>query len=173
MNHQLTLETDFPIEIDEIKLQRFIREIRDNQNLSMGIIGGVIAAAMGAAIWAVVTVVTNFPIGWMAICVGFLVGFSVRKFGNGLDTSFGIAGAGLSLLGCLAGNLLTICILGSRQESIPIFNLFSQLNPVIAVNLMKATFSPIDLLFYGIAVYEGYKFSFKTVTEEELERMAK
>ena len=28
---------------------------------------------------------------------------------------------------------------------------------------MKADFSPIDLLFYGIAIYEGYKFSFRQV----------
>jgi hypothetical protein len=36
------------------------------------------------------------------------------------------------------------------------------------MDLMKATFSPIDLLFYGIAVYEGYRFSFRQVTPEEL-----
>jgi hypothetical protein len=26
---------------------------------------------------------------------------------------------------------------------------------------MEAFFSPMDLLFYGIAIYEGYRFSFK------------
>ena len=26
---------------------------------------------------------------------------------------------------------------------------------------MMATFSPMDLVFYGIAMYEGYKFSFR------------
>ena len=33
---------------------------------------------------------------------------------------------------------------------------------------MVATFSPMDLLFYGIAVYEGYKFSFRQVGPEDL-----
>ena len=33
---------------------------------------------------------------------------------------------------------------------------------------MKVMFSPIDLLFYAVGVYEGYKFSFRQLTEEEI-----
>jgi len=33
---------------------------------------------------------------------------------------------------------------------------------------MKETFSPIDLLFYGIAIYEGYKLAVRQVTDEEM-----
>ena len=35
---------------------------------------------------------------------------------------------------------------------------------------MTITFSPIDLLFYGLAIYEGYKLSFRQITRDELER---
>jgi hypothetical protein len=38
---------------------------------------------------------------------------------------------------------------------------------------MTANFSPIDLLFYGIAIYEGYKLSFRQVTEDELRAAAR
>lgn len=34
--------------------------------------------------------------------------------------------------------------------------------------VMVATFSPMDLLFYGIAVYEGYKLSFRRVSPEDM-----
>jgi len=105
--------------------------------------------------------------------VGFLVGFTVRQFGKGIDTSFGIAGAALALIGCLSGNLLTICILIAREENIPVVSLLSQLTPAVAVNLLKVTFNPIDLLFYAIAVYEGYKFSFKTITDDEMGKLTK
>jgi hypothetical protein len=33
---------------------------------------------------------------------------------------------------------------------------------------MATTFSPMDLLFYGIAVYEGFKLSFRKITHEEI-----
>ncbi len=156
------------IEIDQARYDQFLYQIEGNQNLSMGIIGGMAAALIGAGAWAAVTVLTNFQIGWMAVGVGFLVGYAVRIFGKGLSNIYGFVGATLALIGCLAGNLFSVCAVISKQEAIPFFDLISRLNPLIIMDLMKATFSPIDLLFYGIAVYEGYRFSFRQVTQEEL-----
>jgi hypothetical protein len=176
MDNQTTGQTEEvkgSVEIDELKLQTYVQEIKDNQNLSLGILGGLGAAAIGATIWAMITTLTNYQIGWMAVGVGLLVGMGVRSLGKGIDTSFGVIGAALSLLGCLAGNLLTICILISRQENIELFNLLSRLNPSTTFQLMKATFNPMDLLFYGIAVYEGYRFSFRRLSEDELSRLTK
>jgi hypothetical protein len=39
------------------------------------------------------------------------------------------------------------------------------------MELMSISFSPMDLLFYGIAVYEGYKFSFRRMTGEEMQQV--
>lgn len=155
-------------DVDRMQLQRLIQEIRDDQNLVFGIVGGVGAAAIGATVWAIVTVLTNYQIGWMAVGVGFLVGFAVRQFGKGIDTSFGVVGAVLSLLGCLTGNLLSVCIVVARQEAMAISDVLFRLNLEITMELMKITFSPIDLLFYGIAVYEGYRFSLRPITEEDM-----
>jgi len=44
----------------------------------------------------------------------------------------------------------------------------SQIDWSLVPSLLVETGSPIDLLFYGIAIYEGYKFSFRKITEEEL-----
>jgi hypothetical protein len=104
----------------------------------------------------------------MAVGVGFLVGFSVRQFGKGLDQSFGMAGALLSLIGCLTGNLLAVCIAVSRHQSIPLLDLLLRLDFGTIVYFIKETFNPMDLLFYGIAVYEGFKFSFYKVSSTEL-----
>jgi hypothetical protein len=161
------------VEIDQARIQMLVQEIRDNQNLLFGILGGMVAAAVGAAIWAVITALTNFQIGWMAVGVGFLVGYAVRMCGKGIDKSFKFAGAALSLLGCLAGNLFTICIVISRHQHIPFFQILSRLNPAIVADLMKATFNPMDVLFYGIAVYEGYRFSFRRISKEELANLTK
>lgn len=161
-------KTDASVEIDHVRLQRFMQGLRDEQNLLFGVLGGLGAAIIGAVIWAVITYVTNYQIGWMAVGVGFLVGIAVRLLGKGIDKIFGILGAVLALLGCLAGNLLTVCIVISRQEAIPLLDIISRLNPAIAAEFIKVTFSPIDLLFYAIAVYEGYKLAFRRIQEEEL-----
>jgi len=157
--------------VDQTKLQMMVQELKENQNLSFGIIGGIVAAAIGATIWAVITAVTNYQIGWMAVGVGFLVGYAVRISGKGIDKTFGVIGALLSLLGCVAGNLFTTCMLFSRHEHIPFLQVLYRLNLEIVIELMKATFNPMDLLFYGIAVYEGYRFSFRRLSKEELEKL--
>jgi hypothetical protein len=41
-------------------------------------------------------------------------------------------------------------------------------HPLAVVELLKDTFEPMDVLFYGIAVYEGYRFSFHEVSEPEI-----
>jgi len=160
-------------EIDPIKLQRLTQEIKDNQNLLSGTLAGVAAAVLGAGLWAVITAVTKYQIGWMAIGVGSLVGIAVRTFGRGTDRAFGIAGAASSVLGCLAGNLLAVCIMVSQQEKVPFSTVLSSLNPEVVTGLMKATFNPMDLLFYGLAVYAGYRFSFRRTSAEELAKLTK
>lgn len=138
----------------------------ENQNLALGVGAGIVAAIIGAVIWAVITVTTNYQIGWMAVGVGFLVGYAVKFFGKGTTQIFGISGAVIALLGCVAGNVLTVAILVSNQEHITLMTVLSRLTPGIVVDLLKDTFQAMDVLFYGIAVYEGYKFSFTPEAEE-------
>ena len=136
-----------------------------NENLPMGFMAGLVAAAVGAGLWALITIVTDFQIGWMAVGVGFLVGWAVRVAGKGTHRAFGIMGALLAFGGCAVGNLLTIVVIAARHFEIPLLQVFSRLTPDVVVNLMTLTFKPIDLLFYAIAIYEGYRFSIVGGTE--------
>lgn len=137
----------------------------DNQNLVLGVVAGVVAAVIGAVIWAVITVATEYQIGWMAVGIGFLVGYAIRYFGKGTDTMYGVAGSIIALLGCIAGNILTMVILVASHEHVEVATLLSRLTPGIAVDLFKDSFEAMDLLFYGIAVYEAYKYSFTPVEQ--------
>ncbi len=131
----------------------------ESHSLPAALVAGSVAAAAGAAAWALVTVFTGMRIGWMAVGVGLLVGYAVRLFGTGSDPTFQVLGAALSLAGCLAGNLLAACIFASRQQDLPLASALAGLTPALAIRLFVETFSPMDLLFYGLAVYEGYRFA--------------
>jgi hypothetical protein len=131
----------------------------ETDSLPMALLAGLAAASAGAAAWTLVTVFTGLKIGWMAVGIGFLVGHAVRQFGKGSAPSFQILGAGLSLAGCLAGNLLAVCIFASRSQELSLMAILAGMTPTLAVRLIVETFSGMDLLFYGLAVYEGYKFA--------------
>jgi len=155
-------------EYDEESVRRAIEKFREQQNLVGGAAAGFIAALAGAGLWAVITVATGYQIGFMAIGVGFLVGIAIRAMGKGLDKVFGGVGAGLALLGCILGNLFTIVYFVGQAEGMGFFEVLPLLNLAAIPDLMIATFSPMDLVFYAIALYEGYQLSFRQISEDEL-----
>lgn len=145
-------------QLDQAQLQYASEPLRSQQNLPVGAVAGLAGSAVGAGLWAGITVATGYQIGWMAVGVGFLAGFAVRTAGKGIDKIFGVVGAAPALLGCAAGNLLAACGLVARQENLAFFDVLSRLDASTAQQLMVATFTPIDLFFYGIAVYKVSSF---------------
>jgi hypothetical protein len=154
--------------VDPLILKAALQRLRSEQNLVLAILAGGAAALLGACVWAAVTFTTGFQIGWMAVGVGFLVGYAIRTFGKGIDKSFAVVGAVWSLAGCAVGNLFSVIGVISKHQNIPLFDILEKLTPEIVASLMQATFSPMDLLFYGIGVYEGYRFSFRQITQTDL-----
>jgi len=145
-----------------------MERLKLEQNLPSALLTGFIASIIGAILWAAVTVITEYQIGFMAITVGLLVGFAIRYFGRGIDKIFGIIGGVFAIFGCLLGNLFSILGFYAISVGIGIFDILGLINLSVIPDLMVETFSPIDLLFYGLAIYEGYKFSFRKITEEEI-----
>ncbi len=160
-----------PTALDQSQVLYLQQQLESEQNLVLGALGGLGASLLGAAAWAGVTVVTGYQIGFMAIGIGFFVGFAVRSLGKGVSNVFGIVGAGLSLLGCALGNLLAVTALVARNEDVPFMAAVTQLDPDLIQELMVAFFSPMDVLFYAIALYYGYKLAFRQLTDADLQRM--
>ena len=133
-------------------------ETPPRSNLALAILAGIVAAIVGAIIWAVVTITTEYQIGFMAIGVGFLVGFAVR-LGNGVGKVFGSVGAILALVGCLLGNFFTIIGFFAKTQNINVLSALTAIDFSRIPEIMAAAFNPMDLVFYGIAAYEGYRFS--------------
>ena len=158
-------------QINVEKYNSLMLELKAQENIFLAIFAGITSALVGAAIWAAVTVITGYQIGWMAVGVGFLVGFAVKILGKGMSTPFGIVGAVCALFGCAVGNFLTIVAYIGESEAVGYFEVLSTLDYAIVPDLMATTFSPMDILFYGLAIYEGYKFSFRQISEEELQKI--
>jgi uncharacterized membrane protein YsdA (DUF1294 family) len=163
-----TAPTERTGEYDAAKVKKYVARLRDQQNLGLALAGGAIGAAVGAALWGIITAATNFQIGWEAVGVGFLVGFLVRKLGRGIDPIYGYIGAAFSLIGCLAGNLLAVMIAVSNHSGTPLGSIAARMSPQIAWDMIVADFSPIDLLFYGLGLYYGYRNSFHRVSADDL-----
>ncbi|MDJ0813223.1 MAG: hypothetical protein QNJ23_05805 [Woeseiaceae bacterium] len=156
--------------LTEEEALRAMEFFRNEQNLVMGVLYGLFAAVAGAAIWAGATIATGYQIGWLAVGIGFLVGIAVRAGGKGIDQVFGVVGAALSLFGCALGNLVTVAWLVSQEYGVPLADVLSGIDPEMAFEMMSSTFQLMDLLFYGLAVYFGYRYSLRELTPADFDR---
>ncbi|MDR1192062.1 MAG: hypothetical protein LBK60_10445 [Verrucomicrobiales bacterium] len=161
------MATPEDITVNEEKQQRIHAYFQNQQNLPMAVGAGFGAVLISAVIWALVTVVTGYQIGWMAVGVGFLVGFAVR-LGKGIDKMYHFIGAALALLGCLLGNFFSLIGFVAKEEQMNVFGLLGVLDFSKVPSLMIDTASPMDFLFYALAIYEGFRFSLRRITPAEL-----
>lgn len=149
-----------------------IERLRMEQNFPIALISGVIIGLIGAILWGGITVATGYQIGYMALAIGAGVGFGMRYFGKGIDQIFGITGGAIAILSCLIGNFLSIIGFLANSEGLGYFETLILFDYSYMIPAMTETFSLMDILFYGIAGYEGYKFSFRTFTDSELTNLS-
>jgi len=157
-------------QISEQESKRALDVFRQEQNLVVGSMAGLVAAVSGAAVWAGVTVVTEYQIGWIAVGLGFLVGVAMRTMGKGIDQVFGVVGAMIALLGCVLGNVFTIAWYISAQTGAPLLSVLTELDMELTIDLIMETFQVMDILFYGVARDFGYKYSFRQLTMDDFNR---
>lgn len=165
---------EIPLDSDDLQRRLSMNsyeKLRMEQNLPLGLLGAILAGVFAAILWAVITVITNFQIGFMAIAVGALVGFVLRKAGNGIDPIFGISGGLIAVLSCLLGNFLSIMGILANMEGVGYLDTLFLFDYNYLIPVMTESFSLIDLVFYGIAAVEGYKLSFRVITAKDLDNM--
>jgi hypothetical protein len=153
--------------VSESDIAAALERLRSQQNFPLAVLAGSGAALAGAGLWLAITVATHLTIGYMAVGVGFLVGYAVRTQGKGLSPMYGVLGATLALLGCMLGNFSSVVVIvaNSENETYLDTTLFFLTNPVALGLALVNSFA--DLLFYGIALYEGYHLSFRQLTEQD------
>ena len=160
---------DEPV-ISDHQAQMAFESFQSEQNLVMGTLAGLVASVAGAGAWAAITIMTEYQIGFMAIGIGLLVGFAVQLTGKGMSQSFGVVAAVMSLLGCALGNVLTVTYFVAAGEEMAFMDVLGQLNATIVVGMLGATYEAMDVLFYALAGYFGYKYAFRQISEDDLNR---
>jgi hypothetical protein len=166
-----TIDEEDPEEIKAQITPAIMDSLLTEQNLSLGIISGIIVGLVGSLLWALITVVTEYQIGYMAVAIGIGVGFAIRTFGKGLTQVFGFWGAGISLISCLLGNVLSIFGFVANYAGVSYLEAFTTMDYAMIPEIMAESFSVMDLLFYGLAIYTGYRFSFRKITNEDIQQL--
>ncbi|MFT3734950.1 MAG: hypothetical protein QM776_08000 [Rhodocyclaceae bacterium] len=147
-------DTASPPEVDAVPTTRPAQG-----NLLQGAIAGSISALIGAMLWAAVTVFTGYKIGLIAVAIGYFVAFGVRTVGQGRAPAFAITGAALAFLGCVLGQALSLVGFFAQEMQADYFTTLASFDFSLLPGVMQETASMMDIVFYGIAIYEGWRLS--------------
>jgi hypothetical protein len=165
-----TTETaDAPVALPEAaptpSREEILAQLKTEQNFARAIPAGLAAATVGAVLWAAVVFATNSEIGLIAVAVGAVVGLAVKKAGRGVEPKFGILGGACAAFGWALGTVLCDIAFLAQAQQVGVTEVLGLLTVDKLAKLVSMTFQPMDLAFLAIAVYEGYKFSFRVRLE--------
>ena len=146
-----------------------VDEVREKQtsdpDMLNALLYGLVAGAVGAAIWFAIVVVTNYEVGIVAILIGWLVGQAV-VFGSGkkrgmklqvlsvLLTLAAMVGAEYFIVRQFVVQYVAEQAGAAEAAQIPLF-----LEPDIAFDFVAGVVQddPITLVFWAIALYAAFR----------------
>lgn len=102
----------------------------------------------------------GYQIGYMAIGVGLLVGIAMRQ-GKGITPAFGVIGAALALVSCVLGDFFSIIGFIAKDYEMSFMDVLIEVNYEEVFSAMMENLASMTVVFYGIAIYEGYKLSLR------------
>lgn len=125
-------------------------------NLALPILGALVAAILGAILWTVIGVSTNHEVGYVALGVGALTGFAVKRLANGRTTrAHQIIAVIFSIIGVLLGKYFLFAYaindgFDGMFDSF-VFEMFQQMSGDI--------FDALDILFLALAVVPAWRIA--------------
>ncbi|WP_226390379.1 hypothetical protein [Penaeicola halotolerans] len=159
-------------EIDSMISPEMHSLLSSEQRLFPAILVGLTAGFICSILWAAISVATGYQIGYMAIAVGAAVGFSMRYVGKGIDQIYGIMGGAIAFISVLLGNFLVFIGFVAESENLGYLETILVLDYSYLPEILIESFSSlVGILFYGLAVLEGYKFAFRKFTKADIESM--
>ncbi len=76
------------------------------QSFRGAVLGGLIVIVLFSLLWAMLTALLERVLPWMTVVLGYLVGYTVRRSGRGVDWRFPAVAAFLAIAGSLLANVV-------------------------------------------------------------------
>lgn len=121
---------------------------------------GAAGALVGAIIWAVIVVATNYEIGYVAVLVGYLSGQGVKLgAGKGRGQSLQMAAAGMAVFGLVIAKYFILAHFVVSDPSTAELGLgyFSPGLFLVFVQNIGGSLSPFDLLWIAFALMTAWR----------------
>ncbi|WP_092492794.1 MULTISPECIES: hypothetical protein [Virgibacillus] len=147
---------------------------RKRNNFSLAIFGGLLTSIIGGAVWALIVILTEYEIGFVAWAIGGLAGYSVFYLAKGNVTS---AHKVIAVVGSLIGILLGKYFIVGYYYSNSFSGIFKSEVFILFQDNISVLFSGMDIIFVLLAVITAWQLPDKlsnkaTSTDQSAESAA-
>ena len=127
------------------------RRLLAAQSVRNALTGGLITVILFAALWVVVTAITERIFPWFSVLLGFVVGFVVRAVGKGLDWRFPSIAAVLTVLGSLLGIVAISAATTAGEYATSTVTILSRATPLTWPVFFDEVLTAADYIYAAIA----------------------
>ncbi|MCU1675276.1 MAG: hypothetical protein JWM93_34 [Frankiales bacterium] len=124
-----------------------------NENTSkLRVIASVVGSGIVATlVWGTVTKLLEQHVGYLALAVGAIVGLSVKHIGKSAGIAGGIAAGVVSIIACLAGDLLAVNWLIAAN--------YPGAHPTLGelFHVVRASTGATTYVFYAVSAYVAFR----------------
>jgi hypothetical protein len=123
-----------------------------------GVLAGLIAAVVGAAAWALLVGLTHYEIGFLAVAVGYGVGWAVHRFGGVASAGLAVGAAVLAAFGIMFGFVLAGLFIDAHDAHVGLGEAVQIVSSDIGwVTYIKGSIGGIGWLYLAIGAFAAFR----------------
>ncbi len=150
-----------PAKMRAYEYEELINTVNERANYPLGILLGLVFGLIGAGIWALITKLTGYNLGIIAIAVGFLVSQGFVIAGRSTKLAMGITAAIIALISVFFGNIVNGFLQIADYHNKTFFYVLMNFDyENYLVDLIIKVHNLYDIIFYGIAMLTAFRRSF-------------
>ncbi|MEU8524142.1 hypothetical protein AB0C77_00875 [Streptomyces sp. NPDC048629] len=123
----------------------------ERDSAGLGILTALVVALIGGTVYGLVAGEIRYEIGWAAIGVGFLTGYSASKATGGPNPFLTAVAAVFSIGGVYLGELIVAAVINSEELNIPVTELFLSHSELVTETWEQIFKDTWTLLFFALA----------------------
>jgi hypothetical protein len=118
----------------------------------------MVAAVVGALAWALLVAVTHYEVAFVALGVGYLVGWAVHRYGGVATTALAAASAAMAAAGILVGFVLAQLFIGAHDVGIGFMDSVDTVtNDIGWVRFITHATNGLGWLFLALGAFAAFR----------------
>ena len=141
------------------------------QSLGHAAVAAFIAIVIFAVIWSMLTALSGRIFPWMTMLLGVLVGFAVRRAGQGLDWRFSSLAAALAFAGAVLAKVVIAAGTTAREFDVSILEVLRSVTTMTWPIFFDETMTAADFVFAAFAAGIAAFYSNRQLNRREYQAL--